>query len=467
MPESARSLAVLCDEEGVVVEVIDARLDLLRPPCVGADLGCVVAAGSEEKLAAFLRELHDQRFAFDWEINVDTTAGVALLHFAGSQVAAGRLVIAAQSQDAMVAILEGFATVNNELVNVVRALSGLRTAESSAKPSPVWLPEFTRLNNELVNLQRELALNNAELERSRRLAQSILDTTPNLVYIYDLLEGRNVYVSRGSRAVLGFDPEEPAAFDLVGPPALAGRGETEDRAAWLEALSATADGQVLEREFRVKHASGEWRWLTSRETVFSRDRDGRPLQVIGTAQDVTSRHELEEQLKQLALVDKLTGLYNRRGFRSFASQAIRHAARLGTAVGLLYCDLDGLKAINDRLGHAEGDRAIRDVADVLQTATRSADIVGRLGGDEFAVLTLAASDAGLEAFRRRLYADVETLNDAQQRPYALSVSVGLTCCEAAATCRLDDLIAAADGQMFEEKKRRRGPRAGDGAQDAE
>jgi len=60
MPESARSLAVLCDEEGVVVEVIDARLDLLRPPCVGADLGCVVAAGSEEKLAAFLRELHDQ-----------------------------------------------------------------------------------------------------------------------------------------------------------------------------------------------------------------------------------------------------------------------------------------------------------------------------------------------------------------------------------------------------------------------
>jgi two-component system, cell cycle response regulator len=98
------------------------------------------------------------------------------------------------------------------------------------------------------------------------------------------------------------------------------------------------------------------------------------------------RNRLLEQVRQLAIIDELTGLMNRRGFMMLADHQRNLADRKGTSLTLLYLDVDRFKLINDHFGHEEGDRALRELAAVLLHTFRRSDVVARLGGDEFVVL---------------------------------------------------------------------------------
>ena len=99
------------------------------------------------------------------------------------------------------------------------------------------------------------------------------------------------------------------------------------------------------------------------------------------------------ELERLADEDSLAPIRNRRAFLRDLARTIGHVERYGTPFSLLYFDVNGLKAINDRFGHGAGDAALIHVADVLTANTRSSDVVGRLGGDEFAVLLALADEA--------------------------------------------------------------------------
>jgi len=113
---------------------------------------------------------------------------------------------------------------------------------------------------------------------------------------------------------------------------------------------------------------------------------------------------LTERLHEQATRDALTGVLNRRGFDVAIEREIERARRYAHPIALLFVDVDWLKEINDRRGHAAGDRAITAVADALTEAARRTDLVARLGGDEFAVVAPeTASDAAL-ALARRIHA---------------------------------------------------------------
>ena len=88
----------------------------------------------------------------------------------------------------------------------------------------------------------------------------------------------------------------------------------------------------------------------------------------------------------MAVRDELTGLTNRRGFLTLADQQLKLALREKLPLLLVFIDMDGLKAINDKLGHAVGDRALVDLGDVIRETFRESDVIGRLGGDEFVAL---------------------------------------------------------------------------------
>src|SRR4029079_7057202 len=142
-----------------------------------------------------------------------------------------------------------------------------------------------------------------------------------------------------------------------------------------------------------------------------------------TSRDVTDRKAAEEELRALTLVDDLTTLYNRRGFRMLVEQHLRLSKRGGPA-SLLFCiDLDYFKTVNDVHGHAEGDAVLRRVASVLRTAFRDSDIIARFGGDEFIVLALDCGEFR-EHLLARLKAALDANNLANARPYTLSFSVG-------------------------------------------
>ena len=111
-----------------------------------------------------------------------------------------------------------------------------------------------------------------------------------------------------------------------------------------------------------------------------------------TWRDVTERVEQRQRLARQALTDPLTGLANRQRLLDAMDEACGRVEGSGGAAALLYCDLDGLKAINDRLGHEAGDIVLRAVGDRMRGAVRTADVVARLGGDEFVVLAEGIRD---------------------------------------------------------------------------
>lgn len=161
-----------------------------------------------------------------------------------------------------------------------------------------------------------------------------------------------------------------------------------------------------------------------------------------------------DEAEGLADRDALTPLLNRRAFVRELGRARTAARRYGFALSLVYFDLDGFKDLNDRLGHAAGDAALKAVAERLLANVRDSDVVGRMGGDEFAVVLVQADQATADAKAARLAGAIErdpvVPDDDSAR---LRVSYGVR--EIGADIEPEILIAEADAAMFEAKRQRR------------
>jgi diguanylate cyclase (GGDEF)-like protein len=179
--------------------------------------------------------------------------------------------------------------------------------------------------------------------------------------------------------------------------------------------------------------------------------EGIPYARIWYFRDVTESHRLKQELRDLSLNDELTGLYNRRGFLTFAQQQIKIADRTKKEMMLFFVDMDDLKLINDNLGHHTGDMAIKETAQVLRETFRDSDVIARFGGDEFAVLVSDASVDSENILKERLSKNIESHNEQANRSYKLSISVGTAVHDPAQPYSLDDLIGKADAFMYEQK----------------
>ena len=165
--------------------------------------------------------------------------------------------------------------------------------------------------------------------------------------------------------------------------------------------------------------------------------------------------KMHERLHEISLHDELTGLYNRRGFFTLAEHLLKTAKRHQSGLFMLYCDLDGLKGINDVLGHQKGDWALIDTANILRETFRGSDIIARIGGDEFVVLPIETTGDNLEIVIKRLRGAVEMDNARSKRGYKLSISTGTAYFDPLAPCTVDELLAQADRLMYEQKRLKR------------
>lgn len=170
--------------------------------------------------------------------------------------------------------------------------------------------------------------------------------------------------------------------------------------------------------------------------------------------DLAAIVEHELAAVQLAVLDPLTRVSNRRGFALLAEQSLRFCRRQGAPVTLVYLDLDGFKEVNDSYGHSEGDRALARFAQRLQTVARDMDVVGRLGGDEFALLLVDVTADQAEGVIARLQDVIDTLNGEDDRGYAIGFSHGIVTFDPSAHRSVDDMLAQGDARMYELKKTR-------------
>ena len=161
-----------------------------------------------------------------------------------------------------------------------------------------------------------------------------------------------------------------------------------------------------------------------------------------------------EMLESLSLVDDLTGLRNRRGFFTLGQQEIKLARREQRMLALFFMDLNGLKQINDRLGHASGDAALADIATVLRQTFRASDVIARLGGDEFVALANITEEFAIEAVKQRLADALAAFNEAAGRPYRVELSVGAVMSHPTNEEDIDALLERADQRMYKHKRAR-------------
>ncbi|MGF6772550.1 diguanylate cyclase (GGDEF)-like protein [Paraburkholderia sp. GAS199] len=168
--------------------------------------------------------------------------------------------------------------------------------------------------------------------------------------------------------------------------------------------------------------------------------------------DLARMAEQELAAVQLATLDDLTLLSNRRGFESLAQHALNVCKRLDKPASLLFFDLNDFKQINDTFGHAEGDRALTNFAEVLRHALRESDVIGRLGGDEFVALLTNSSSAETEEVTRRLKLALDVRNAEAQRGYEIRFSVGQIQYDPASHGSISELLAAADTAMYSHKQ---------------
>jgi diguanylate cyclase (GGDEF)-like protein len=156
-----------------------------------------------------------------------------------------------------------------------------------------------------------------------------------------------------------------------------------------------------------------------------------------------------ESIRQMAMTDSLTGVYNARAFFDFLQKEIERSRRHKRPIALMYLDLDNFKTINDTLGHQVGNSALERVAGALKASVRLTDIVARLGGDEFAVLLPETAEEAARAIAERTEENMAREMKANHWP--LTFSAGVSIC-GKDICSADELIRVADDLMYQAKR---------------
>jgi len=174
-----------------------------------------------------------------------------------------------------------------------------------------------------------------------------------------------------------------------------------------------------------------------------------------TAESIREKERVTKELRNMALIDELTGLYNRRGFMTLAEQHLKLSERIDKESFLLFMDIDNLKWVNDNLGHNEGDRVLIESAKILKKTFRKSDILARIGGDEFVLLGLKSGENDKDILLSRLNKKIELRNKRRIHPYTLSLSIGTAVYDPRNPVSLKGLLEEADKQMYQEKKKKK------------
>jgi diguanylate cyclase (GGDEF)-like protein/PAS domain S-box-containing protein len=280
-----------------------------------------------------------------------------------------------------------------------------------------------------VVLERELAVEQAAVDAAERREverryRTLLEQLPLVIYV-DALDASssNIFTSKQIEWLLGYTVEEwkedgDLFVKLLHP---------EDRERVLAAHERThATHEPLSIEYRLRSRTGEYVFIRD-EGVIVLDDDGAPLYLQGYLLDITPERAAEEQLRRQALYDPLTGLANRAFFNERLERAVTGRKGPGERSALLFVDLNGFKAINDRFGHHVGDGVLRALAERMHGVVRAGDTAARLGGDEFAViLERVAEAADVSAIAQRLHSTLAQPLEIEDRRLVVEASIGIS-----------------------------------------
>ncbi|HAF26640.1 MAG TPA: hypothetical protein DCG85_04915 [Lachnospiraceae bacterium] len=171
------------------------------------------------------------------------------------------------------------------------------------------------------------------------------------------------------------------------------------------------------------------------------------------ADSLEKQRKNNEKLELLSKSDELTQLYNRRGFMTAVEEKMKNPSSKGKRCVVLYGDINNVNLINDKFGHEEGNFAIRGIAEILRETLGGNQIIGRLGGDEFAAFLISDNKDIASSVREKIDKNTEKYNEGTDKPYYISMCVGVSSFVNDGTSTVDEALVRADVDLYLQKKR--------------
>lgn len=296
------------------------------------------------------------------------------------------------------------------------------------------------LAGEQMMTYEDITLSKQVEEELLRIKKAV-ESSGNAIWMTDKKGKRIIYLNESFTKLMGYSAEE---FNAAGGAPIVYQNTETARKVY----DTVMNGCSWKGEIELRTRSSE-----NIPVYFNcdsvRNEEGEIIAIFGIFNDITERKQTEEQLKYLSLHDSLTGLYN----RPFFEDGMRRAedGRFDP-VSIIVCDLDGLKFVNDTLGHATGDTVLAASAKVISSAFRESDIVARIGGDEFAILLSQSDERIAEKACDRIRQTIDRYNAAGPE-IPLSISIGFAV-KRDASESMSNLFKEADDSMYRDKLHR-------------
>ncbi|MDD1013030.1 GGDEF domain-containing protein [Pseudomonas rubra] len=306
-------------------------------------------------------------------------------------------------------------------------------------------PEAAQTLLALMHAQGEVA----RLSEREQLFSALLDSVNAVLWAFDWESRQVLYVSPAYERIFG----RPAGLLLA------------DFNEWRDSIypddldyaerslaQVLVKGAVEDREYRIITADGHVRWISDKCFINQQNDPNQRLIIVGMAEDITEKKQLEGELQRLATTDVLTQSSNRRHFFECAQQAFETARLEQGPLSFLLLDIDDFKQINDTYGHQEGDHVLQRIADTGKAVLRRGDQFGRIGGEEFAAVFPGCTPQIAQQIAERLQREIQRLSFSHEdQVFGVTVSQGLTGILDADES-LDSLFARADAAMYQAKR---------------
>lgn len=314
------------------------------------------------------------------------------------------------------------------------------------------MDERSNIPSELEELTLALLHSRGEVARLRErewLFSTLLGSVNAVLWAFDWQTQQVIYVSPAYERIFG----RSAALLLADYAEWRNSIYPDDLDYAAESLAKVLEtGAVETREYRIIRADGQLRWLSDKCFISRQGDAGLAQIIVGMAEDITEKKQLEGELHRLATTDVLTQSSNRRHFFDCARREFEHARQFGNPLAFLLLDLDNFKQINDKYGHQMGDQVLQRLAYCGASVLRRGDLFGRIGGEEFAALFPGCEPALAEQIAERLQREVQRLGFSHEgSQFGVTVSQGLTSLRGD-DLSLDALFARADAAMYRAKR---------------
>ncbi len=303
----------------------------------------------------------------------------------------------------------------------------------------------------MIDITAQVKLRNA-LDAERERLENVIDGTRLGTWEWNVQTGETVFNERWAQ-IVGYSLDELAPVSIKTWAALSHPDDLEESDRLLEEHFA-GKTDYYEYEARMKHKDGRWIWVHDRGKVIERDSEGRAVRMYGTHADITVKKDLEEKIRELAIRDPLTGIYNRRYLFERLEGIRAECSRKGRSFCVSIFDIDHFKAINDTYGHIAGDVVLKEFAGLVASMVRTYDLVGRFGGEEFIVVSPDSSGQDIAGMTERILDKVRrTVFAHEKQKMRFTFSGGIACSNEVSgdPPSVEELLALADKRLYEAK----------------